>query len=241
MRLTRAALRWIAEAAKRKNRGRNLVTSTKGTLSILGIKTIKILIVGLAGGIPATPDLPPAETIAGISDVKTVATDVSTADADVLTAGTDATTAAKIAALVTMTETLEVILEVVDGRTVTEITEAVEARGRTLEKRGHSDPPAGAPAPTPKQLETTRSLNLAQRLTKRGANTNGSKNCILEWREAAIVPPTMTLWEKSAAESAPMVEEYTMNLTAKNMLKTAKSVSITATFTTTERRIAARL
>jgi hypothetical protein len=169
------------------------MTSAGGTLAILGIKTIKILIVGLAGGIPATPDLPPAEIIAGIPDVKTVATDVLTAEADVLTAGIDATTAAKIAALVITTEILEFILEVVAGRTVTEMTEAAEARGHTPEKRGHSDPPAGAPALTPKQKELARSLNLAQRLMKQGANINGSRNCILEWREAAIVPPTMAL------------------------------------------------
>jgi hypothetical protein len=169
------------------------VTSTEGTLAILGIKTIKILIVGLARGIPATPDLPPVETIAGIPDVQRVATDAPTVEADVLTAGTDATTAAKIAAPVITTEILEVTLEVVAGRTVTEMTEAVEARGRTPEKGGHSDPPAGAPAPTPKQLETTRSLNLAQRPMKQGASINGSRNCILEWREATIVPPTMTL------------------------------------------------
>jgi hypothetical protein len=217
------------------------MTPTEGTLAILGKKTIKIPIVGLAGGIPPTPDLPPAEIIAGIPDVKTVATDVPTAEADVLTAGTDATTAAITAAPVETTEILEVILEVVAGRTATEITEAAEAGGRTPEKRGHSDPPAGGIAPTPKQFETTWSLNLAQRPMKQGANINGSRNCILEWREAAIVPPTMTQWEKSAAPSAPFVEEYTMNLTAKNMLNTAKSAAATAIFTTTERRIAARL
>jgi hypothetical protein len=49
-----------------------------------------------------------------------------------------------------MTKILEVILEVVAGRTVTEITEAVEARGHTPEKRGHSDLLAEAPAPSPK-------------------------------------------------------------------------------------------
>jgi hypothetical protein len=38
-----------------------------------------------------------------------------------------------------------------------------------------------------------------------------------------------------------MVEKYTMNLTARNMLNTAISVAITATFRTTEWRIAARL
>jgi hypothetical protein len=193
MRLIRAALRKIAEAVQRTDRGHKLMTPTEGTLAILGIKTIKILIVGLAGGIPATPDLLPAEIIAGTPDVRTVVTDVPTAEADVLTAGTDATTAEKIAALVTTTEILEVILEVVTGRTVTEITKAAEARGHTPEKGGHSDPPAGAPAPTPKQKEPTRSLNLAQRPTKQGPNTNNSKNCILEWREAAIVPPIMTL------------------------------------------------
>jgi hypothetical protein len=69
-------------------------------------------------------------------------------EADVLTAGTDATTVAIVAALVTTTEILEVILEVVAGRTITETTEAVEARGHTPEKRGHSE----APAPSPKQL-----------------------------------------------------------------------------------------
>jgi hypothetical protein len=168
------------------------MTPTEGTLAILGTKTIKILIVGLAGGIPATPDLPPAEIITGTPDVKTVATDVPTAEADVLTAGTDATTAAKIAAPVTTTEILKAILEVKAGRTVTEKTEAAEARGHTPEKGGHSDPPAGAPALTPKQKDPTRSLNLAQRPTKQGANINGSRNCILEWREAAIVPPIMT-------------------------------------------------
>jgi hypothetical protein len=98
------------------------VTSTEGNLAILGIKTIKILIVGLAGGITATPNLPPVEIIAGTPDVKTVVTDVPTAEADVPTAGTDSTTAAIIAAPVRMTE----ILEVVAGRTVTEITEAAE-------------------------------------------------------------------------------------------------------------------
>jgi hypothetical protein len=168
------------------------MTPIEGTLAILGIETIKILIVGLAGGIPATPDLPPAEIIAGAPDVKIIATDVPTAEADVLTAGTDDTIAAKIAAPVTTTEILEVTLEVVAGRTVTETTEAVEARGHTPEKGGHSDHPAGALALTPKQLEPTRSLNLAQRPTKQGANINGSRNCILAWREAAIVPPTMT-------------------------------------------------
>jgi hypothetical protein len=138
------------------------VTPTEGTLAILGIKTFKILIVGLAGGIPATPDLPPAEIIAGIPDVKTVATDVLTAEADVLTAGTDATTAAITAAPVETTEILEVILEVVAGRTVTEITEASEARGRTPEKRGHSDLPAEALAPSPKQQANTGDPSRAQ-------------------------------------------------------------------------------
>jgi ABC-type proline/glycine betaine transport system permease subunit len=45
------------------------MTSTEGTLAIIGIKTIKILIVGLAEGITATPDLPPAEITAGMLDV----------------------------------------------------------------------------------------------------------------------------------------------------------------------------
>jgi hypothetical protein len=138
------------------------MTSTGGTLAIPGIKTIKILIVGLAGGIPATPDLPPGEIIAGTPDVKTVATDVPTAEADVLTAGTDATTAAITAALVKTTEILEVFLEVVAGRTVTEITEAAEAGGHTPEKRGHSDLPAEAPAPSPKQQANTGDLSRAQ-------------------------------------------------------------------------------
>jgi hypothetical protein len=215
--------------------------STEGTLAILGIKTIKILIVGLAGGITATPALPPAEIIAGTPDVKTVATDVPTAEADVLTAGTDATTAAIIVALVRTTEILEVILEVVAGRTVTEITAAAEARGHTPEKRGHSDLPVEAPAPFPKQLANTGGPSPIQKQTNQGDSTKCWKKCILEWREAVIVPPTMTRWEKSAAPSAPMVEKFTMNLTARNMLNTAKSVAITATFTTTERRIAARL
>jgi hypothetical protein len=139
----------MAEAVRRTDRGQQLLTQTEGTLAILGTKTIKILIVGLAGGIPATPNLPPAEIIAGIPDVMTVATDVPTAEADVLTTGTDATTAAKIAAPVTTTEILEAILEVVVRRTVTEITEAAEARGHTPEKGGHSDLQAEAPAPSP--------------------------------------------------------------------------------------------
>jgi hypothetical protein len=193
MRLIRAALRKIAEAVQRTNRGHKLLTRIEGTLAILGIKTIKILIVGLAGGIPATLDLPPAEATAGTPDVKTVTTDVPIAEADVLTAGTNATTAAKIAAPVGMTKVLEAILEVVAGRTVTEITEAAEARGRTPEKGEQPDPPAEALALTPRQEKPTGSLNLAQRPTKQGANINGSRNCILEWREAAIVPPTMTL------------------------------------------------
>jgi hypothetical protein len=193
MRLIRAALRKIAEAIQRTDRGHKQMTPTEGNLAILGIKTIKILIVGLAGGIPATPDLPPVGIIAGAPDVKTVVTDVPTAEANVLTAGTDDTTAAKIAAPVTTTKILEATLEVAAGRTVSEITEAAEARGHTPEQRGHSDPPAGAQALTPKQEEPTRSLNIARRPMKQGANTNGSRNCILEWREAAIVPPTMTL------------------------------------------------
>jgi hypothetical protein len=124
------------------------MTSAEGTLAILGIKTIKILIVGLAGGIPATPDLLPAETIAGTPDVRTVTTDVPTVEAD-------ATTAATIAALVKTTEILEAILEVVAGRTVTEITEAAEARGHTPETRGHLDLPAEAPAHFQKQRANT--------------------------------------------------------------------------------------
>jgi hypothetical protein len=54
-----------------------------------------------------------------------------------------------------MTEILEVILEVVAGRTVTKITEAAEARGHTPEKRGHSDLPAEAPAHFQKQQANT--------------------------------------------------------------------------------------
>jgi hypothetical protein len=219
----------MAEAAKRPNRGHSLMTSIEGTLAILGIKTIRILIVGLAEGITATPN------------VQTVATDVPTAGADVLTAGTDATTAAIITAPVRTTEILEVILEVIAGRTVTEITEAAEARGHIPERRGHLGPLVGAPAPTPRLQETTGGQNLAQRPTNRGESTKCSKSYILRWREAATVPPTMTPWGKSAAQSAPMVERYTMNLTARNMLNTAKSVATTATFTTTERRIATRL
>jgi hypothetical protein len=38
-----------------------------------------------------------------------------------------------------------------------------------------------------------------------------------------------------------MVEKYTMNLTARNMLNTEKSFEVTVTFTTTEQRIATRL
>jgi hypothetical protein len=113
------------------------MTSIEGTLAILGIKTIKILIVGLAEETTATPDLPPAEIIAGMLDVQTVATDVPTVETDVLTAGTDATTAAITTAPVNTTEILEVILEIVAGRAVTEITEAAETRGHTPGRRGH--------------------------------------------------------------------------------------------------------
>jgi hypothetical protein len=125
-------------------------------------------------------------------DIPTVATDVPTAETDVPTAGTNATIAAITAAPVATTEILEVILEIVAGRAVTEITEAAETRGHTLERRGHLGPLVGAPAPTPKQQETTGSLSLAQRPTNRGANTKCSRSYILGWREAAIVPPTMT-------------------------------------------------
>jgi hypothetical protein len=144
------------------DRGQQLLTQIEGTLAILGIETIKILIVGLAGGIPATPDLLPAEIIAGIPDVKIVATDVPTAEADVLTTGTNDTAAAKIAAPVTTTEILEATLEVVVRRTVTEIMEAAEAGGRTPEKRGHSDLQAEALGPSPKLLANTEERSQAQ-------------------------------------------------------------------------------
>jgi hypothetical protein len=122
------------------------LTSIEGTLAILGIKTIRILITGVAEETVATPDLPPAEITAGMLDVQTVATDVPTAETDVPTAGTDvptagtdvptagtdATIAAIIAAPVDTTEILEVILEIVAGRAVTEITEAAETRFCTM-------------------------------------------------------------------------------------------------------------
>jgi hypothetical protein len=79
------------------------VTSIEGTLAILGIKTIRILITGLAEETVATPDLLPAEMTAGILDVQTVATDVPTAGADVPIAGIDATKAAITAAPVKTT------------------------------------------------------------------------------------------------------------------------------------------
>jgi hypothetical protein len=120
-------------------------------------------------------------------DVQTVATDVPTAETDVLTAGTDATTAAPV----NLTETLGTTPEIVARKTVTEITEAAETRGCGPEKRGRSGPLVGAPAPTPKQEATMRSLEPVLRPTSRGANTKCSRSYILEWREAAAVPPTM--------------------------------------------------
>jgi hypothetical protein len=124
-------------------------------------------------------------------DVQTVATDVLTAETDVLTAGTDATTAAIIAAPVNITEILETILVIIARKIVTEITEAAETRGCGPEKRGRSGPLVGASVPTPKQKVTIRSLGPTQRLMYHGANTTCSRSCILEWREAAIVLPTM--------------------------------------------------
>jgi hypothetical protein len=94
-------------------------------------------------------------------DVQTVATDVPTA-------GTDAMTAAITAAPVRMTEILEVILEVVAGRAVTEITEAAGSRGHTPERRGHLGPPVGAPAPTPRQQANTEGLSRPQQPTNQG-------------------------------------------------------------------------
>jgi hypothetical protein len=95
-------------------------------------------------------------------DVQTVATDVPTAEPDVPTAGTDATTTAIIAAPVNTTEILEVILEVVAGRAVTEITEAAETRGHTPGKRSHLGPPVRAPAPTPRQQANIEGLSRPQ-------------------------------------------------------------------------------
>jgi hypothetical protein len=104
-------------------------------------------------------------------DVQIVATDVPTVETDVRTAGTDATTAAITAATVNTTEILEIILETVAKRTVTEIMEAIETRGHSQGKRGRSDPLVGAPAPTPKQKATIKGLGPTQRPTNRGANT----------------------------------------------------------------------
>jgi hypothetical protein len=67
-------------------------------------------------------------------DVQTVATYVPTAKTDVPIAGTDATTAVITAATVNTTEILEIILEIVAKKTVTEMTEAAETRGRSPEK-----------------------------------------------------------------------------------------------------------
>jgi hypothetical protein len=167
------------------------MTPAEGTLAILGIEIIRILIIGLAEETIATPDLHPAEITAGMLDVQTVATDVPTAKTDVPTAGTDATTAAIIAAPVSMTEILEIILEIVAKKTVTEITEAAETRGRGPEKRDRSGPLVGALVPTPKQKATIKSLGPTQRPMNQGANTTCSRSCILEWTEAATVPPTM--------------------------------------------------
>jgi hypothetical protein len=169
------------------------VTSTEGTLATLGIQTIRILIAGQAEGTVATPDLLPAEMTAGTLDVQTVATDVPTAEADVPIAGTDATIAAIIAAPVGTTEILEIILEIVAGRAVTEITEAAETRGHTPGRRGHSGLLAEAPATIPKQLANIGGPSLIQGPTNQGENTTCSRRCILGWREATIVPPTMTL------------------------------------------------
>jgi hypothetical protein len=124
------ALHKTAKAVKRPNRGLSLETIAEGTLAILGIEIIGILIIGLAEEIVATPDLHPAEITAGMLDVQTVATDVPTAETDVLIAGTDATIAAIDAAVVNTTEILEIILEIAARRTVIEITEAAETRGR---------------------------------------------------------------------------------------------------------------
>jgi hypothetical protein len=168
------------------------MTSIEGTLEILGIKTIKILIVGLAEETTATPDLPSAEIIAGMPDVQTVATDVPTVETDVLTAGTDATIAAITAAPVNTTEILEVIQEIIAGRAVTEITEATETGGHTLGRRGHSGPLAEAPAPILRQRVTTNDLSLIRPPMNQGESITCLKRCILGWREAATVPPTMT-------------------------------------------------
>jgi hypothetical protein len=151
------------------------MTSVEGTLAILGIKTIRILITGLAEETVATPDLLPAEITARTLDVQTV-------EADNPTAGTDVTTATITAAPVKTTETPEITLETV--------AEAAETRGHGSEKRGHLGPRVGALAPTSRQQSNTRSLSLIQWPTNQDENTTCSKRCILGWREAAIVPPT---------------------------------------------------
>jgi hypothetical protein len=122
----------MAEAVKRPNRGLSLETIAEGTLAILGIEIIRTLRTGLAEKIAATPDLRPAEKTAGMLDVQTVVTDVLTAETDIPIARTDAMIAAIDAAIVNMTETLETILETVARKTVIEITEAAETRGRGL-------------------------------------------------------------------------------------------------------------
>jgi hypothetical protein len=125
-------------------------------------------------------------------DVQTVATDVPTVETDVPTAGTDDTTAAITATPVNMTEILEVILEIVAGRAVTEITEGAETGGHTLGRRGHSGPLAEAPVPILRQRVTTDDLSLIRPPMNQGESITCLKRCILGWREAAIVPPTMT-------------------------------------------------
>jgi hypothetical protein len=128
------ALRKTAEVIKRPDQGISLTTLAEGSLATLGIKIIRILITGLAERITAIPNLRPAEITAGTLDVQTVATDIPTAEKDVPTAGTNATIAVTDSAIVNTTEILETILEIVARKTVTEITEAAETRGRGQEK-----------------------------------------------------------------------------------------------------------
>jgi hypothetical protein len=114
---------------QRPNRGLNLETTTEGTVAILGTEIIRDLIIGIAEEIIAILDLLPAKTKAGTLDVWTVVTDIQTAETDAPTAGIGATIVVTGVVMVNMTEILEIILEIVAGRTVIGIMEAAETRG----------------------------------------------------------------------------------------------------------------
>jgi hypothetical protein len=92
----------IAKAAKRPNKSLNL--------AILGIETIRDLIIEIVEEMTTILDLQPAEMTAGTLNVPTVKTDIQTAETDVRKAGTDAMIAGTDIAAVEMTEILETTL-----------------------------------------------------------------------------------------------------------------------------------